>query len=483
MSEARAPLSSVVVVGAGQIGVLAAIAVKRAVPGCDVAVVAHKGNVRNFADHAASALPFTNRFFERLGVDEAAIIARAGGSHRLIERYFGWGEEGQHGALSYGDVPAQGAARFGRDWGGGSRSAADDQKPGSLSEVLADAGRFRAAQPGETGALAKVDFALRWNPAAFRQLLIEHAQQLGIGYRQAPLARIGLAETGGIAEIELASREILTADLYLDCSGVSRQLVSHLPDGEVVPWSEHGGALSVIIAAPGQPMIALEDRLSLTPHGWLREFAGRNGLQQVAGIPTHLAPEQACEALGLQAAAHIPCRQVALAQCWTGNTIAIGDAAAEFEPIGNYHLDLAHRMIALLLELLPGSSIAASERVEYNRRAGLMIDALRETLALHYAAPAAREVFRNGLISPRAKTTIDQFSRRGRLPFFDEQPLTSSEKQALMRALGFAEGVPPQHRAGTPRQEDQRRAFLAQTRAVLAETPPYAEWLGSQLRA
>ena len=78
MSEARAPLSSVVVVGAGQVGILAAIAVKRAVPGCDVLVVAHEGDARDFADNAASALPYANRLFERLGIDEAAIIARRG---------------------------------------------------------------------------------------------------------------------------------------------------------------------------------------------------------------------------------------------------------------------------------------------------------------------------------------------------------------------------------------------------------------------
>ena len=328
MSKARAPLSSVVVVGAGQVGILAAIAVKRAVPGCDVLVVAQQGDARDFADNAASTLPFANRLFERLGIDEAAIIARAGGSHRLIERYFGWGGESQHGALSYGDMPAQGAVGFGREWGGGSRSAADEREPGSLAEVLADAGRFRVAQPGETGALAKVDFAPRWNPTAFRQMLIQYAQQLGIAYRQAPLTRVGLAEAGDIAEIELASSEILTADLYLDCSGVSRQLVSHFPGAELVSWTKSGGAQSVIIAAPGQPMVALEDRLSLTPHGWLREFAGRDGLQQVAGIPAHLAQEQACAALGLQPVAQIPCRQAALVQCWIGNTIAIGDAAA-----------------------------------------------------------------------------------------------------------------------------------------------------------
>lgn len=482
MSKARTPLSSVVVVGAGQVGVLAAIAVKRAVPGCDVAVIAHRGDPRDFADNAASALPFANRLHERLGIEDAAIVSKAGGSHRLIERYFGWGGEGQHGAVPYGEAPALGAYAFGREWGGGSRSVSERQVQGSLAEVLADAGRFRVAGHSENTALAKVEFALRWNPAAFRHLLIQHAQKLGISYREAPLKQVRLAESGDIAEIELASQEVLTADLYLDCSGVSRQVVSYLPGGEVVPWTGDERAQSVIVAAPGEPMVALEDRLSLTPHGWLREFAGRDGLQQIAGIPAHLAPERACEALGLQLVAQISCQPAALAQCWIGNTIAIGDAAAEFEPIGNHHLDLAHRMITLLLELLPGATIAASERAEYNRRACLMIDGVRETLALHYAAPVARGIFHTCQLSPRVETTIDQFSRRGRLPFFDEQPLTSSEKQALMRALGFDEGIPPQHRVAIPGREEQRRAFLAQARAMLAETPPYAQWLGSQLR-
>ena len=481
MSEARQPLSRVVVVGAGQVGVLAAIAVKRAVPRCDVTIVAHQGDVRNFADQASSGLPFSNRFHQRLGIEEEAIVARAGGSHRLVERFFSWGGDGQHGALSYGDNASSGAAAFGRNWGGGSRSSEAQAQPDTLAEVLADAGRFRVPGPREATPLAQVDYALRWNPAAYLRLLIDRAQRMGVQYRDAPLADVDTAESG-VSALVLASGERLSADLFLDCSGVARIVHSRLSHGAPVPWEEAPETQAILLAEPGQGMIALEDRLSLTAHGWLREFAGRDGLQQILGLAPGFSAGQAAEALGIAAGTQIAVQSAHIEEPWHGNVVALGDAMAQFIPIGFYHADLAHRMIALLLELLPGATIEPTERAEFNRRAALMIEGVRHVLALHFAAPEARSIFPGHSPPPRIASTVDQFTRRGRLPFLDEQALTGAEKQGLMRALGFAEGIPPQHRGRSEQAgEATRRQFVAEARAVLSSTPPYAEWLTGQL--
>ena len=483
MSQSRAPLRNVVVVGAGQVGVLAAIALKRAVPSCEVTVVASGSSPRDFADRAASALPFTNRLHARLGIDERAIVAKAGGSHRLIERYFGWGGQGQHGALSYGQAALEGAAAFGQQWGGGSRSAQNERAPGALAEVLADAGRFRVSDSDAGTPLGQVEYGLRWNPAAYLALLVEEAQRLGIGYRDAPIAEVVATESGDVASLRLASGETLTADLFVDCSGSARVLVSRLSLAAFEPWSEEVHGRKIVTGKPGQPMLALEDRLSLTEHGWLREFAGRDGLQQTLGLCDDADSSQACQNLGIEAVAETIIASGQLDRCWSVNVIALGDAAAEFEPLGNYHLDLAHRMIDLLLELLPGTHIEPSEREEFNRRAALQIQGVRDAIALHHAAPAAAGVFGGQAPHPRTASQIDQFCRKGRSPFVDEQPLSAQEKQALMRALGYTPGLPPQFRSFSQAAQDTAaQAFAAQARSVLAQAPPYAEWLAEQLR-
>src|SRR6187549_2886985 len=144
MSTARELPRRVIVVGAGQLGALAAIALRRALPQSEVLVVGTPPDPAAFADRAPTALPFTNRLHDRLGIVEDRLVREAGASHRLVVRYQGWGGEGQQGAAPYGaTVDTRLKTRFARDWGGGPRNASTAAPPGSLGEVLAAENRFR----------------------------------------------------------------------------------------------------------------------------------------------------------------------------------------------------------------------------------------------------------------------------------------------------------------------------------------------------
>ena len=60
MSAARELPRRVVVAGAGQVGALTAIALRRALPQSEVLVVGTPPDPAAFADRAPTALPFTN---------------------------------------------------------------------------------------------------------------------------------------------------------------------------------------------------------------------------------------------------------------------------------------------------------------------------------------------------------------------------------------------------------------------------------------
>tara|TARA_B100000678_G_scaffold265546_1_gene249746 strand:- start:5 stop:1444 length:1440 start_codon:yes stop_codon:yes gene_type:complete len=475
----------VVVAGSGQVGVLAAIALKRALPPCEIVVVDLPLGPASFADRAASSLPFSNLLHDRLGIEEAQLVARAGASHRLATRYIGWGGAQQHGMLTHGaQSEAEAQTRFMRDWGGGgARNVTGERPPGSLAQVLAEAGRFAVPPDDQPSPLAEIDYALRWNPPAYRGMLIKQAQRLGIAHAPGPVAAIEPDGKGGLAAIILEGQRRIEADLFVDCSGPSAILRSALPEVELADWSAMLPVRRVMLARPGNAMLALEDRVSLVPEGWLTELAGRDGLQVALGIGERTGDEAAVRALGEQPAEVVPVSPGCMRDPWSGNVVALGDAAAQFEPLGNLNLDCAHRQIDLLLEMLPGRDIVPLERAEYNRRAQLMFDGVCHTLALHYAAPRAREVF-GEIATPDAVTiALDQFRRRGRLPFQEEDPLGKQEKVALLLALGFEQGLPPQRAAIRPEEiEAARSAFDAKARAALEFTPPYDQWMASVLR-
>ncbi|QWC57861.1 hypothetical protein F7D01_12995 [Erythrobacter sp. 3-20A1M] len=486
MSEAREPLRHIAIAGAGQVGVLAAIAMKRALPMAEVTVIGIPLDPTAFADHAATALPFTLRMHDRFGIPEELLVTRAGGSHRLVTRYLGWSGEGHRGSFAYGAAidPALKTA-FAREWGGGAASGTGVDRPaGSLAEVLADAGRFASPAPGDPSPLGKVEYALRWNPPAYRDLLIAAAQQIGVRYLPDDIAGGEPNGQGGFGALALASGARLPTDLILDCTGPATRLLSVVPGYRREDWSDFLPLRTLMVMPPREPVAALEDRFSLRAEGWLSEMAGRDGVRASLGVTHTVAEDAAQRALGGEPQIVLPVAPGCAGQAWLGNVVALGDAAATFEPLGFLNLDLAHRQLDLLLELLPGRDIRPGERREFNRRAALMAVAVRDTLATHYATSRARAVFGPAQLPDGLAIALDQFARRGRLPFQEEAPFLGEERQALLAALGHPQGTPPQSRAGQDGvARAARREFAEKAEAALAAAPPYREWLLRVLEA
>lgn len=485
MSTPREPMRRVVVAGGGQLGVLAAIALRRALPATEVVVIGTPPSPAAFADTSATAMPFTNKLHDRLGIAEDRIVTLAGGSYRLVTRYAGWDGEGPGGVVAYGEAldPALKTA-FARDWGAVRLPGAGAPPAGSLAEVLAAAGRFAPPPPGEPTPISSVDYALRWNPSAYRALLIEQAEALGIGYVQGEIDRLEPDEGDSIRAIGIAGQGMIEADLFVDCSGPQASLLAAHPRFNFTDWSATLPTRHIYLAEPGAPVLALEDRLTLTRAGWVSEVAGLDGLQRMLGTPTPLPRAEVEALLGARATGAVALTPGRVETPWIGNIVALGDAAARFEPLGPLHLDLAHRQLALLIEMLPGRDIAPLERAEYNRRSVLMMEGVHEVLAMHFAAPAAQAVFGGQPLPGRVTAVIDQFERRGRIPFREELPLLSQEQFALLAALGWTPGLPPAAHAADAAIEARARAdFEAEAQAALAFAPPYDQWLGRALAA
>ncbi|MXP48236.1 hypothetical protein GRI43_12645 [Altererythrobacter luteolus] len=485
MSIPREPLRRIAIVGGGQLSVLAAIAFRRALPVCEVVLVGQQPSPASFADWSPTALPFTNKLHDRLGIVESELILKAGGSYRLVSRFAGWGAAEQGGVLSYGETldPSLKTA-FAREWGGYRRNPTGLRQAGSLAEVLADAGRFAPPPPDAATPISDIDYALRWNPTAYRDLLIGHAQALQVQYVEGRVDAVVPGEGDMVRAISIAGQGQIEGDLFVDCSGPAATLLASQPGFENSDWSDSLPTRTVYLGETGAPVIALEDRVLLGKTGWTTQVAGRDGLYTALGVGEGVSREIALATLGVPAAAAITMSPGCAARPWIGNVVALGDAAARFEPLGPYHLDLAHRQLDLLLEMLPGCSIEPLERAEYNRRSVLMMEGVRDILALHFASQSAREMFGEQTMPGRTGEVIDQFQRRGRLPFREESPHLSQEQFALLVALGFKPGLPPVARHSDGAEEEQARAqFAAASQAALEFAPPYQQWLISALQA
>jgi tryptophan halogenase len=478
MSEPRELPQRIVVAGDGPLGVLAAIALRRALPRTEVVVVAIPADPAAFAERFGTALPFSNRLHDRLGIEEDELVRRAGASHRLVTRYFGGNGPAWQGAAGYGAAidPAMKTA-YAREWGGGPRNAETGAPPRSLGEVLAAAGRF-APPSGEAGSpLAEVDYALRWNVPTYRAHLIGVAQQLGIQLERRTIVGVVPDGGGGLTALAIDGGIDLPADLFIDCSGSGAMLLSKLPDAQWVDWGQQIPSRALLVGVPGEGVLALEDRATWTPLGWRWELGGRDGRLAVLALAGEADGAAMSAALGAEPSARVPFAPGRAAAPWLGNVVALGDAAAQLEPLGGIAQDLAHRHLALLLELLPGGTVDPAERAEFNRRASMMADRACDWLAAHYAAPVAVARFPQLVCSAELDRTLDQFGRRGRVPFAEDAPMLVQEFGALLQALGRPQGEGPLALAGEGSGEDLARAFEARATAAVNAAPPYGEWM------
>lgn len=498
MSDAREPLRSVVVAGDGQLGALAALALKKALPTASVTVVSCPVDPASMADRAPTALSFTNRFHDQLGLDEDDLLRRAAGSHRIITRLIGWGapspgepgaEHVQHGAMPYGMTGDPSLkSRFAQEWGGGSRSGTENRPSGrhfagSLAEVLAEKRRFGSPPQGIHTPLDEVDYCLRWNPFAYRQIIVEAAAKIGVQHRETISLVPQPDGHGGLSSVRLDDGEVITADLFVDCTGQSASLHTCIEEAEREDWSEYLPIRKLAYGRPAQPILTLEDRFSLPqPTGWLGELAGRDALQSILALSDEPSDAQIAGMLGAEPLELVRISPGACKNPWAGNVIALGDAAAQFEPLGFLNLDLAHRQLQLLIEMLPGRNINSRERDEYNRRSALMMDAVRDILGMHYAAPSAKPRFGELKRSSELERLLDQYVRKGRIVFAEESPFVSQELTALFGALGISSALTPLAREdGTRAAEIARAEFQAKVRAALEVAPPYEEWLRAVL--
>jgi tryptophan halogenase len=437
------------------------------------------------ADRAGGALSFTNRLHDRLGVDEDGLIRRAGASHRLVVRYAGWAGPGvETVAPSSGAIDPALRSAFAQQWGPGHDFQAGGAPAGSVAEALAAVGRF-ARPSGEPNApLGELDYALRWNVGAYRDLLIAMAQAMGVRHLRGSEISVRPDGQSGAAAIAVAGGGEIAANLFVDCSGPRAQALSQLPAFRRIAWGAHLPVRALLHAARRPVSLSLEDRVSLTAAGWVEECAGRDGATRMLAAPGGLPEEALVSALGetpVNAFALDPGRAE---RSWVGNVVALGDAAATFEPLGWLNLDLAHRQLALLLELLPGREPNARERDEYNRRAALMADRARDVVAAHYFAPGAAGLFPGIEPSAELALTLDQFRRRGRIPIFEETPLLPEEWASMLMALGLPMSVSQLAKAQGPEAEQRARAALAaRCKAATEIAPKYPVWLQRVLEA
>ena len=273
-------------------------------------------------------------------------------------------------------------------------------------------------------------------------------------------------DQNGISVVHFANGQSATADLYVDCTGPKAVLLSRLDVTFAGKRRLRGASSSHSTQRIGPPCRVV----AAGEFGWRAEIPLRG---RVARLSVY-DPASEAAALADHGAPPSQTAEVTIggySEAWSGNCVAIGQAAETVEPLTPAPMMLLQRDIERLASLIPMSTDMAVERREYNRRraedyvhAGLFQRALFETEHLPNG-PYWRAV-REEPMDEKLARKLEQFASRGVLVAYDLEPFTQEDWTILHYGMGrrparhdrFADRVP----------QAQVRSYLDNMRGEIA---------------
>lgn len=426
--NANAPVRTIAVVGGGVVALSAAVTFARALPGVAITLVPTAVEPAALADQFPMLHAEALGAVERWGESEHDLLAAGCARPLLADRFDGWSADG----APWLGAPGSAAAAVGmpglvhQQWLHAAAANADVPRFHDLfaAVAMARAGRFAPDPPAP---LVGAGFHLRFDAGLLSDALLRRSVPAGVA-----LARGGIraVEPGpnGIGALRLDDAERIAADLFVDASGPAALLADTVSPA-VESWA--AWLPDRLLVGAGAPSPGLLDHYERLDGGWRAAWPGpRRTLHAIAGFP----PVNGNAARGALPAGIAAARPVALRpgrrrRFWSGNCLAIGEAAVQPGPLGLAGFSLAQALLALALELFPGRELPPPLLAEYNRRAALRADRLRDRLIAHDIGSVPRPA--------SLAATLAQFAQRGHLSHHDEDDVPPDRWHAMLIGQGM----------------------------------------------
>jgi tryptophan halogenase len=383
-------ISSVLVVGEGSAGLLAALALKTRFPELDVRILASTQKpIIGVGESTTGSVPFflhsnlelePRRFhravrptwkvglrFERWGADAAnsfnfafdkQILRR---DHRLRERR----------GVYYGAL--------GRDL--------------ALSSALIRRHKSPILRDLVTGEHRFYPFGYHIENQRFTAFLGTVARERGIRFHDAELRSIFTDDRGAVSSVQTNTGESLSADLFVDCTGFSSLFLKHLG----VKFLSYSDALACDTAIVGEwerdEPIRPCTTCTTMECGWMWRIEHTDKINQAYVFSSRHINEDDAREEYLRETYRSPTlvRTIRFPSgryetCWVKNVIAIGNAAGFVEPLESTGLHMIVSQLRGLIRELEKTMLCPDmgRMAAYNMQIAQRWDDIRDFIAIHY---------------------------------------------------------------------------------------------------
>ncbi len=381
-----------------------------------------------------ATLPHIKTFNDRLGIDEADFMRKTHATFKLGIEFVDWGREGDSYIHPFGAFgQALGGVEFQHLWTRGRRIGVETPLEAySYAVMAARLGRFDFPSEDPSSIKSTFSYAYHFDAGLYAAYLRQYAEARGLVRSEGKVVDVQTdAESGDIVALGLESGEVVTGDLFIDCSGFRARLIGESLGTAWQDWS-HWLPCDRAVAVPsplrsGEPSpIPPYTRATALEAGWqwripLQHRMGNGYVYASAFLSDDAAAARLIGNLDGAAIADVrPLRFQAgrRAASWSRNCVAVGLASGFLEPLESTSIYLAQIAIDTLIDLFPAKRIDAALRSEFNRLVDSEYDRVRDFLILHYHANnrdqgALWRHVRDMAVPDSLTTKIEQFRRRG----------------------------------------------------------------------
>lgn len=387
-------MKKIIILGGGTAGWMTAAALSKFLPASQYSIHLIESESIGTVGVGEATIPHIREFNDSLGIDENEFIRATGATYKLAIQFLNWGDAPYfHPFGSVGhDLDGIDFHQF---WmrlkNEGVESSFDDY---SISISAAKDFKFQYPSDNPSELLSEYGYAFHLDASLYAKFLKEYSLKRGVRNTEGKVLSTVLNHTSGdIESLALESGQIITGDLFVDCSGFRGVLIEGALKSGYTHWQKWlpcDRAFAVPTEKMENPPPYTQATAKQVGWQWRIPLQHRTGNGYVY-CSDYISDDDAMQVLldGLQEKTEGEVRKFYFATgkrntSWLKNCVAIGLSGGFLEPLESTSIYLIQVAIQKLIAYFPTGAAIGVERDAFNRHIDLEYESVRDFLILHY---------------------------------------------------------------------------------------------------
>ena len=392
-------IKDIIIVGGGSAGWMTAAALSKLLYTKETNIRLVESEEIGTVGVGEATIPHITYFNDLLGINEDDFIRKTNATFKFGIEFVDWGKIGDSYIHPFGPYGRNmEGIHFHHMW-------LRQQKLGTAKPIGdfnlqiqgARAGKFQRPDPKlPNSPLSTISYAYQFDSALYAKLMREFSEQRGVKRIEGKVVSVKQnPDTDHVESIQMENGEVISGDLFIDCTGFIGLLIEQTLKTGYEDWSHFlpcDRAVTRLTAR--KEKLPPYTRATAKSAGWqwripLQERTGNGYVyssQYISDEEALTSFNQGLDSQPISEPRLLKFKTGIRNKPWNKNVVAIGLSAGFLEPLESTSLHLIQTAIARLMTNFPDKSFNQPDIDYYNQRTHLEYKQVRDFLILHYKA-------------------------------------------------------------------------------------------------